>query len=333
MCREPGCNKEFKRPCDLTKHEKTHSRPWKCKIPTCKYHDYGWPTEKEMDRHMNDKHSNNPAMYECHFKPCPYKSKRESNCKQHMEKAHGWTYVRTKTNGKVRTSNANSTNVPTPPLQNLPTPGSDQSMGVATPPQEAFLPMYAANIEFPSYLPDETFGGMDLPQEIQLDYSPIDNGTPSTEASSLDHNSAYQDMGQDVFYDDIYAATAQLPTPVHIGFSKEMAENFVAFSAAELYHPQTVAHISPTGQGNAMLFTPNSLAELDEGFEDYPSTATSNGGDFILFPPTTVAKPASYEGLFDEMPSVAAGYSQPNSQTLLQMDWQNADYGHGYTQH
>ncbi|ESU05809.1 zinc-finger transcription factor ace1 [Fusarium graminearum PH-1] len=79
-CREPGCNKEFKRPCDLTKHEKTHSRPWKCPVSTCKYHTYGWPTEKEMDRHHNDKHSAAPAMYECSFKPCPYKSKLAVHC-------------------------------------------------------------------------------------------------------------------------------------------------------------------------------------------------------------------------------------------------------------
>ncbi len=114
-CRE--CNKEFKRPCDLTyappstsmrslakmcnsKHEKTHSRPWKCTERTCKYYDYGWPTEKECARHINDKHSDAPALYECQYHPCIYKSKRESNCKQHMEKAHGWTYVRSKNNGR-----------------------------------------------------------------------------------------------------------------------------------------------------------------------------------------------------------------------------------------
>ncbi|KFY23968.1 hypothetical protein V493_05534 [Pseudogymnoascus sp. VKM F-4281 (FW-2241)] len=50
-CSEPGCTKEFKRPCDLTKHEKAHSRPWKCQEPLCKYHEYGWPTKKELDRH------------------------------------------------------------------------------------------------------------------------------------------------------------------------------------------------------------------------------------------------------------------------------------------
>ena len=49
-CREPGCDKEFKRPCDLTKHEKTHSRPWKCPVESCKYHEYGWPTEKMFAR-------------------------------------------------------------------------------------------------------------------------------------------------------------------------------------------------------------------------------------------------------------------------------------------
>jgi hypothetical protein len=42
--------------------------------------------------------------YECHFNPCSYRSKRESNYKQHMEKAHGWTYVRSRSNDKKKTS-------------------------------------------------------------------------------------------------------------------------------------------------------------------------------------------------------------------------------------
>jgi len=96
----PQCDKEFKRPCDLTKHIKTHDRPYKCPNDKCKYYEYGWPTEKECERHVNDKHSTVPSLYHCLFKPCPYTSKRESNCKQHMEKAHNWTYVRSKNNGK-----------------------------------------------------------------------------------------------------------------------------------------------------------------------------------------------------------------------------------------
>ena len=103
------------------KHEKTHSRPWKCSESSCKYYQYGWPTEKERDRHVNDKHSMTPAMFKCQFHPCPYKSKRESNCKQHMEKAHGWAYIRSKNNGKTA-KKAPSTRPPsTPPMA---TPGS-----------------------------------------------------------------------------------------------------------------------------------------------------------------------------------------------------------------
>lgn len=94
------CGKVFKRPCDFTKHEKTHSRPWKCHDPMCKYYSIGWPTEKERARHVNDKHSIAPPMFKCHFPDCPYESKRESNCKQHMEKAHGWEYLRSKNNAR-----------------------------------------------------------------------------------------------------------------------------------------------------------------------------------------------------------------------------------------
>ena len=100
----PQCDKEFRRPCDLTKHIKTHDRPYKCPNEKCKYHEFGWPTEKECERHVNDKHSTLPSLYHCLFKPCPYTSKRESNCKQHMEKAHNWVYVRSKNNGKGKAS-------------------------------------------------------------------------------------------------------------------------------------------------------------------------------------------------------------------------------------
>jgi hypothetical protein len=56
-CRELGCDEEFDRPYELTEHEKTHFPPWKCPVKSCKYHEYGWATEKELDRHRNDKHS------------------------------------------------------------------------------------------------------------------------------------------------------------------------------------------------------------------------------------------------------------------------------------
>lgn len=344
-CREPGCTREFKRPCDLTKHEKTHSRPWKCPIETCKYHDYGWPTEKEMDRHCNDKHSIDPPMYKCLFPPCPYKSKRESNCKQHMEKAHGWQYVRTKTNGggKKTASKSGSVTHRTPQIQGLPTPISNPSVGMATPPEER---LHYNGIEFPTYIPEaEPFNFNTLPQEIHLDtmdtmepmdysdYSPVDNPTPITDPGLDNSSITFQDpTTTDYQWDDIYSANqAQVPAPT---FNKELAMQFAAFSEAELCKTHLAPHISPIGQGNAMLYTPHSLADVDESFDDMP--VNMNGGaDFLLFPPTTEAKPMTYNEspLFNsEMPSVAAGYSQPNSQEFWGVDWSANQYG-GYSQH
>jgi hypothetical protein len=340
-CREAGCNKEFKRPCDLTKHEKTHSRPWKCPVTTCKYHEYGWPTEKEMDRHHNDKHSSAPPMYECGFKPCPYKSKRESNCKQHMEKAHGWEYLRTKTNGKkVGSSKPSSVTQPTPLLGNMPTPTSNPSIGVATPPDD-HPSRFVSNfnrLDFPSYVTDEEFHSATyghqpmILDDIRVDFSPLDRDSPSTEASYGQY-STYQNGPEFTLNEDIYSAHAQLPTPDQSAFGKILT-GFPAYQTNEVCQPQQAAHISPIGQGNAMLFTPNSLADGDEGFEDYPAAGGNMGGDFQLYPSTPVAKADNFESLFAELPSAGLGFSQHSSQDIFQqLDWAAMDYASQNYQH
>lgn len=98
-CPVAECDKEFNRPCDRTKHLKTHERPHKCSEASCEFNTKGFPTEKERDRHWSDRHDANAKTWDCHFKDtdgCPYSSKREHNLKSHMEKAHGWEYVRSK---------------------------------------------------------------------------------------------------------------------------------------------------------------------------------------------------------------------------------------------
>lgn len=121
-CSDRSCEKIFNRKCDLAKHEKTHSRPFKCPEKTCKYHDQGLPTEKERDRHVNDKHSANPRYFHCHY--CPFKTKRDSNCKQHMEKKHGWTYERVK-----GTSKSMKTPQQTPQTPSMSTPSVSDDWG------------------------------------------------------------------------------------------------------------------------------------------------------------------------------------------------------------
>ncbi|KAL4926312.1 putative C2H2 transcription factor (Ace1) [Aspergillus undulatus] len=132
-CRD--CDKVFARPCDLTKHEKSHSRPFKCPVTSCKYHTKGWATEKEAERHYNDKHSDAPRLFSCQFESCSYKSKRESNCKQHMEKTHGWVYMRSKNNG--RTNKRASTQQSPSPSSSSVQPKQDFPGWSMTPPSEA----------------------------------------------------------------------------------------------------------------------------------------------------------------------------------------------------
>ena len=91
--------------------------------------------------------------------------------------------------------------------------------------------------------------------------------------------------------------------------------------------PAQASHISPVGQGNTMLFTPSSLAEVDEGFDEFPANEQL-GSDFLLFPSTD--KTMDFDSnLF--LPSAAAGFSQPSSQEFNMdysgaMDWASTDY-------
>lgn len=328
-CREVGCNKEFKRPCDLTKHEKTHSRPWKCPIPTCKYHEFGWPTEKEMGRHLNDKHSDAPAMYECMFKPCPYKSKRESNCKQHMEKAHGWTYVRTKTpaNKKLPSMPGSSVQQQTPPLGNESTPSTTPAYSVPTPPQENLVPV--ATTDFPAYAQHDDW--MAQFNTVQPDWDTdlvMENLSPSS-AASYEQLPPYQNGSAFILNDeDIYAARAnlpQLPTAAQLALynAKMMPQQLPLQSypmPACAPVQNNAPHFSPSGQQNAMLYTPNSLGEMDEGFDD--SFGNGEGIDFTLFPATVnIGKGTEVQPMFTDAPSAGMGFSQ-QSQTDL-WDWTN----------
>lgn len=149
------CDKVFARPCDLTKHEKSHSRPFKCPVASCKYHTKGWATEKEAERHYNDKHSDAPRLYSCQFESCSYKSKRESNCKQHMEKTHGWVYMRSKNNGRV-TKRAS--------VQQSPTPSSGSAQ------------------------PKPDIWSMTPPSEVELKQEPVPWGSSALTPETLDFN-------------------------------------------------------------------------------------------------------------------------------------------------
>jgi hypothetical protein len=349
-CREPGCTKEFKRSCDLTKHEKTHSRPWKCTEKSCKYHEYGWPTEKELDRHINDKHSASPVLYKCHYAPCPYKSKRESNCKQHMEKSHGWTYLRSKNNGKNRGSKAGDSSLPTPQTSNHRTPESD-SHDEPTPDEDYDEMDYNVHIGFDNNVYGTT-DEPDFPEYPHEDFmnttfapfiSPVESHHQQQSAHSSEHASPYlvqanngfqlDDIqanfgpnfgnGNDfqLYEEDIYNAHArvQLPTPSNSIFQRQL--DIDTFMASVPVKPEPVPHISPSGHGNTMLYTPTSLGAVDESFEHFDNDHQL-GNDFQLFSNANANMLASNNhhsnNLFGEVPSTVVNFSQSNTQEFFQ---------------
>ncbi|GAB0136630.1 copper-binding transcription factor [Epichloe bromicola] len=334
-CREPGCNKEFKRPCDLTKHEKTHSRPWKCPFPTCRYHEFGWPTEKEMDRHVNDKHSDAPAMYECLYKPCPYKSKRDSNRKQHMEKAHGWTYIRTKTNGKKGLSKSDNPVQQTPAPGSISPPTSTPTYSVSTPPQDQdaiIFPTYQAEGEwFATYgIQPDTLDAMDLS---------LEHTSPSSSATSYEQYPPYQNGATFIVNDeDIYAAPMHLPAQLsahaQIFHNNKLMSHHLPIYQAPVPCPapqlEAAPHFSPAGREDAMLYTPNSLREVDEGFDE---SFQGDGSDFQLFPASKNKSNVNYpqQPLFGEVPSASLGFSQTSQPDFFQLAWPGLEL-HPYQQ-
>ncbi|KFZ03309.1 hypothetical protein V502_11053 [Pseudogymnoascus sp. VKM F-4520 (FW-2644)] len=352
-CSEPGCTKEFKRSCDLTKHEKTHSRPWKCQEPLCKYHDYGWPTEKELDRHVNDKHSATPRLFKCQFPPCPYQSKRESNCKQHMEKSHNWVYVRSKNNGKNRDqAPAQQQNaLPTPQTTTIRTPDSEAQLSS---PDEMNWEMDAGNdanganfndvfhrspLDFPtypadfSYTPDQTLHNNNYtlsPADSHLHSLPSSTTSPYIDTSDLflddvaaNFGPAFAPSGNDfTLYEDLYSARVniphQLPTPDPAIFARSYEPSYACVDAVTPARAQGVQQLSPVGQGNTMLYTPDSSCETFEALMPGRQHADNNHNlgnqfsDFQLFGSTAQTHGGHGQGqtaLFGEVAALG-GHAQ-----------------------
>ena len=328
-CRE--CDKEFKRPCDLTKHEKTHSRPWKCGEPTCKYAHYGWPTEKERDRHFNDKHSSTPAMYKCQYQHCPYESKRESNCKQHMEKAHGWAYHRSKNNGRKGRKASGSSNK-APPTPSSTTPGSNHfeatspesndalaspfapsSSGLntaegsiaATSPYITMNDAYAPSHYEPTFTFNQPNPALtpESPFTASAQHPPFPMTSDSHDAtlpSAFDANLGEMDFP--LFNNTFDWSNMDLHTDINMHVNDQL---FTPPTSVDAYHsrnhslsvmdqqaPHEKQKLSPNAQASLMLYAPQDHEDaMDEGFADFSTTDLMGGKPTNDFPLFDDARP------------------------------------------
>ena len=343
-CSEPGCDKVFHRKCDLSKHEKTHSRPYKCGYPNCKYNDFGLPTEKELDRHMNDKHNQAPKMYHCKF--CEFQTKRESNCKQHMEKKHNWTYQRSK--GKDKATEL--TPAATPQTQGLGYTSVQPSPMNNGMPWDAQSPMSNSVNESPYEQPLNDFGN---PQEYQYPLFPrrptmpmVDNNYNGNEQLCLDTSlgngfnvAAYPTPASGVLHN----FTPRTPAYSNITPSPSMMSNHnvytdqygnAQFPTPESEHSNHSRHAS-IAQETVMqpnMFDPNTSMDMDMSFENLPlddftmfgagqsnPAFTHNGaGDLTLFPSMANAETAYTAGAFEAIEDM--DFDNTNFNDLVHFD-------------
>lgn len=140
-------------------------------------------------------------MYECQFNPCTYQSKRESNCKQHMEKAHGWTYLRSKNNTKNNGKKPASSK--TPPTPQITTPGSHT---ITTPDSHTYDAPTSEHDEvspstymYGSYADPQSMSGSMIVSEESTPYSNMDDPT-------MDVDRTFVPFQPNFTFDDSYRA-------------------------------------------------------------------------------------------------------------------------------
>lgn len=225
-----------------------------------------------------------------------------------MEKAHGWEYKRSKSNGKNKAGSVSGKTPQTPatPLIATPASGFGQLSTPATPFQSSpSVPLFGDFNSFPNYMNTAPMAGMPL----QNDWRRDSITTPGTAAMtySSSHSPDQLNSFEAITPDDLtfdhgltldtnmntnYSlAGLQQPTPALSGGYDDF--NF-AESSNQQYRFDPEPRISPTGQADLTLLgsQPEDNLHIDEGFgEDLSNFRPTH--DFALFDvPSTTSGPA-----------------------------------------
>jgi len=81
-CPHASCTEVFVRPCDLKKHRKKHTRPYKCKL--CPQDFY---QRRDLEKHTRV-HVGGPS-WPCPYENCGKKYTVDDNLVRHIKKEHG----------------------------------------------------------------------------------------------------------------------------------------------------------------------------------------------------------------------------------------------------
>lgn len=78
-----NCDTSCRRPCDLTKHKKRHSKPFTCNYDGC--NSKGFSTQKDRERHETSKHRREDHLVCCE---CGHTTARKDNMADHVRRKH-----------------------------------------------------------------------------------------------------------------------------------------------------------------------------------------------------------------------------------------------------
>jgi hypothetical protein len=217
-----------------------------------------------------------------------------------MEKAHGWEYVRSKSNGRKKSSVGSNNRTPATPLTPFMTTPSSENNHLSTP-ETTFDPSPAlhndmdfSNFNFnfaPAPTADELYAWDDTRRDSTTTYS-TGFSSDQPNVSSFDDAISPDDVkfnqnildGPTPFDFNLNTAPLQQPTP-----ALSVAQNFDT-SPLSMIHNNPVAgpsngvpHLSPTGQGDLTLYSPNMDMTLDEGLGGTEMDMNYFRTDFTLF--------------------------------------------------
>jgi len=220
-----------------------------------------------------------------------------------MEKAHGWEYVRSKSNGRKKSSVGSTNRTPATPLTPFMTTPSSENNNLSTP-ETTFDPSPALHndMEFnnfnftnfgsnfaPAPPTDELYAWDDTRRDSATTYS-TGFSSDQPKISSFDDAISPDDIkfnhsildGVPGFDFNLPNPPLQQPTP-----ALSVTPNFDA-SPLSMMHNNPVAgpsnlHLSPTGQGDLTLYSPNMDMSLDEALGGTEMDLNYLGTDFTLF--------------------------------------------------
>lgn len=275
-----------------------------------------------------------------------------------MEKAHGWAYIRAKSNGKTDRKAQRVKNPSSPPnatpASSIFEASSPEFGDALSPPvgyggfpvphsvngsvasSEESIPQSTSengwmDPTFAPLTPHFTYGHLREFSPVSLRHQPweepsmnISNIPPQFDATSppLNFDPLFTDNFDWSNLNDVSSFNLQLFTPAN-SVDNLSGDAYSRNASVSLEHPLSgqIPSLSPGAQGNVMLYSPfsNNDSAIDEGYEDFSVDLRKPGTDFALFGESKASSAGTAGMMFQDLGSLQTPWPVPA-----------ADFGHQF---